>query len=73
MSAADDFDETLANIRARILEVTASANPDYSVGGRSISRGAYLSQLKDSYKEILALRQQADNGGAWEVRGYGIS
>jgi len=68
-SEAADWDTILGNLRARILEVTASPNPDYSIAGRSFSKGAYLAQLNEAYLKALQYRQQAD--GPFEVRSVG--
>lgn len=55
---------------ARIVEVTASANPDYSIAGRSFSKGAYLAQLTQqlkSLKEAIAIES-----GPYEIRSRGV-
>jgi peptidoglycan hydrolase-like protein with peptidoglycan-binding domain len=65
------LDTAIAQTIARIVEVTASANPDYSVAGRSISKGAYLAQLNQALKELRETRQQFD--GYFEVRTRGIA
>lgn len=74
MAEADDLQTILSQITTRITQVTASNNPDYSIAGRTISKGAYLSQLIAARKEIKAALQAAgDEGDAWEVRGVGIT
>ena len=63
---AQNISDAIDNITARIAEVTASTNPDYSVGGRSISKGAYLSQLIDALA-LLRVQEQTLSG-PWEVK-----
>jgi hypothetical protein len=70
MAASDDFDTILAQLRARILAVTAANNVDYTVGGKTVSKGTYLTQLRESYRELLNLRQDAD--GAWQIEARGV-
>lgn len=70
---AEDWDTIIAQIRRRIMDVTAAANPDYSVAGRSISKGAYLAQLTAAHEQAKHWRQMADNGGAWEIVSRGVS
>lgn len=69
MSAASDFDAILTQMRARILELTASQNPDVQVAGRTINKSQYLATLLAQYAETLKLQQQAD--GPFEVRSWG--
>lgn len=63
----------LEQIAARIVEITASANPTISVAGRTIGKTEYLATLMQAQKDLFAQLQQADalTNGAWEVRSYG--
>ena len=63
---AQNISDALDNIAARIKEVSESANPDYSVGGRSISKGAYLSQLMEALAQLRT--QEQTLSGPWEVK-----
>ncbi len=66
MSRASDISTAIDQICTRIKEITADPNPDYSVGGRSISKGAYLAQLMEA---LAALRQQEQTlSGPWEYK-----
>lgn len=68
-TAAENLETAITQITARIVEVTASAQPDYSDQGRTISRGTYLTQLQQSLKELLDLR--AKTGGPYMVVSQG--
>lgn len=68
-SRAENLDAIIDQTVARIKEVTASQNPDYSVAGRSISKGAYLATLTDQLFKLEQARQRAD--GPFEVRTVG--
>lgn len=72
MAYKDDLETARDQIAARIVEVTASANPDYSVGNRSISKGAYLAQLMDSLAKLedAILRADQTTNGPFEIRTY---
>lgn len=58
-------------IMARIVEVTASANPDYSIDGQSVSKAAYLSTLTAQLEPINTALQMADGG--FEIRSRGVT
>ena len=69
------YAENLATIRdqitARIIEVTASANPDYSVDGQSVSKAGYLATLTSQLESINKALQMADGG--FEIRSRGVT
>lgn len=65
-TALENLQTARDQIAARIVEVTASANPDYSVGGRSISKGTYLTQLGAELERLEKLIQRL--GGPYEIR-----
>lgn len=68
-TAAENLETSITQITARIVEVTASANPDYTENGRTISKGTYLTQLQQSLNELLALRPKI--GAPWIYRSRG--
>ena len=67
---SENLSTALDQLAARIVEVTASVNPDYSVGNRSISKGAYLLQLQQAFKEMQSMAQNAS--GSYEVKTRGM-
>jgi len=68
---AQQLDTAIDQIIARIIEVTASPNPDYLIAGRSISKSAYLATLDAQLITLEEARQRAD--GAFEIRSRGIT
>lgn len=74
MSLAATLQTALEQITERIAELTASQNPTYTVGGRTVNKGEYLEQLIRSQKELLSQIQAADvaENGPWEVRSFGV-
>lgn len=56
-----------AAITARIAEVLASANPDYSENGRSVSKTAYYNTLCEQRRKLIQDIQKAE--GPFEVCG----
>ena len=60
MSACQDFDTIITQLRARIIEITASQNPTYNVEGHSYSKGEYLEQLGRQLEQMMKLRSQAE-------------
>ena len=70
MSVATDLQTAYEQTVTRIKEVTASNNPDYSVAGRSYSKGAYLTQLLQALKDIKTAIQVED--GPFEVRSRSV-
>lgn len=65
----------ITQVAERIVEVTASANPDYSVAGRSISKGTYLTQLREAQRDLMEQLQLAYliESGPFEIRSRGIT
>lgn len=63
----------ISQILARIVEITASANPTISVAGRTIGKTEYLRELRDALRDLREQKALEDGGGAWEVRGRGVS
>lgn len=58
---ASSFLTTLkAQIEARLLEVTASAQPSYSIDGQSFSRAEYFQTLMDQYAAVQERIAQED-------------
>lgn len=55
----------------RILEVTASSQPDYSENGRSVSKGTYLQQLMDARARLNELIAQSS--GPYEIRSQAVT
>jgi hypothetical protein len=53
-------------IAARIVDITATPKPDYSIDGESISWGAYLTQLTQQLEALDKAIQRSD--GPFEVR-----
>lgn len=67
---AANLDTAIDQVVARIAEVTASAAPDYSIDGVSISKASYLQTLTGQLLALEQARQRAD--GAFEVQSLGI-
>lgn len=63
---AENLETSRDQIAARIASITASDNPDYTVGNRTISKAAYLATLTDQLEKINKALQTA--GGPWEIR-----
>ena len=67
--------ENLVTIRdqidARIIELTASINPDQSNQGRSVQLAGLLNTLLSQREAVNKLIAQADGPGM--VRSYGVS
>jgi len=61
-------------ITARITELLQNPKPDYSIGGKSVSWGAYLGELLGHQKELMEKLQIANliDNGPWEIRSYGM-
>lgn len=57
-TALENINTAIDQITARIVEVTASQQPDYSIDGQSVSKGSYLTQLQSTLSEFLTLRQR---------------
>lgn len=57
-AALDSLNTSIAQITARIAEVTASTQPDYSIDGEQVSAGTYLTQLQQTLDGLLAQRQR---------------
>jgi hypothetical protein len=66
---AENLETQIQQIDALIIEITADPRPDYSVQGRSMSFGTYLTQLVDTKTKLVALR--ATMGGPFLIRSYG--
>lgn len=62
---AQNLETTRDNIAALLAQITADPNPDYTVGNRTISKGAYMAQLVQQLAEINKQLQTA--GGSWEI------
>jgi len=58
---ATDLETALTQINTRILEITASPKPNYTVDGQSVKWGDYLKQLLESRK-LLAEEIQNEDG-----------
>lgn len=69
----EQIETSISQILARIVEITASANPTVSVAGRTIGKTEYLRELRDALRDLREQRALEENGGAWEVRGRGVS
>lgn len=67
---AENLATSIAQVGERIVEVTASANPDYTVGGRTISKGTYLTQLVAQLELLKQAQQRA--GGPFVVTSRGV-
>ncbi len=65
-----NLDTAISQVIQRIVDVTASANPDYSINGRSFSKASYLATLSGQLNVLRKARQEAD--GAFEVRSQGV-
>ncbi len=52
MAAIDDLTTARDQVAARIKEITASANPDYSEDGASYSKAQYLVILVQRLQEL---------------------
>ena len=61
-------------VAALIADLLANPKPDYSIGGKSVSWGAYLGQLLQSQKDLFAQLQTANlvDNGPFEIRTYGM-
>ena len=70
-TAAEKLVTARDQVLDRIIEVTASAGPDYTIDGQSVSKGTYLKQLAESLREYNLLIQQL--GGPFEVRSEGVT
>lgn len=55
-----------SNLEARIIEVTASAQPNYTVNGQSFAKADYLKTLMDQLKATREMIAK-DGGGYYEV------
>jgi uncharacterized coiled-coil DUF342 family protein len=58
-------------IAERIVELTASLNPDYSENGESVQNSAYLDSLMRQLEKIEEIIQAM--GGPFEQRARGIT
>jgi len=70
MSIQTDLETALEQIAARILEITESPKPSYSVDGQSVSWDAYLRTLIDSYERI---KKQLQSEDPFEVQSTGYN
>lgn len=71
IASSDNWDTIISQLETLILAVTASNNPNYSIAGRSYSKGDYLGQLMTAYEQAKARRQEAD--GAWQIDSRGVT
>ena len=71
----DTLRAQLDQVAALISDLVANPKPDYSIGGKSVSWGAYLGELLRSQKDLMDQLQLASilDGGPWEVRSRGVS
>lgn len=60
MAVMDDLILARDRAAARLAEALASAQPNYSIDGQSVSRGDYLEQLRKTISEINNLIAQVD-------------
>ena len=65
----EQCDTNIAQIQARIAELTAQLSPDHSIDGESYQTGALLGQLNDALDKQIALRRKL--AGPYSVRSYG--
>jgi len=70
MTVQADLETALEQIAARILEITESPKPSYSVDGQSVSWDAYLRTLIDSYER---LKKQIQSEEPFEVQSTGYN
>lgn len=55
MAYSDDLETIRENIAARIVSVTASDQPTYTDGSRTVDRAGYLRELMAQLKEVNEL------------------
>jgi len=70
----DQVRHQIDEVAALIADLLANPKPDYSIGGKSVSWGAYLGQLLQSQKDLMDQLQIANliDNGPFEVRSYGM-
>lgn len=71
MAALDSLIEARDNLAARIAEVTASSQPDYTEAGRTMNKGTYLTQLCDQLEKLDAAIARAS--GPYEIVTRGVT
>lgn len=68
-AALASLQQTQANIAARMAEITASQNPTYTVGNRTVSKTEYLTALVADLDAVTKSIQLL--GGPYIVRSRG--
>ena len=61
--------QALANIDAKILEITANPKPNYSIDGQTVNRGDFLKQLMDARRNLAELINIAEGPGEVVIEG----
>jgi hypothetical protein len=69
-TSLENLTAALANLDARLLEVTAAPKPSYGIDGKSVSWGEYFNNLMAARKGLmdLILREQNKVSGRRELR-----
>ncbi|MES2342315.1 MAG: hypothetical protein V4597_11600 [Pseudomonadota bacterium] len=70
LTRAQNLDVAIDNVVARILEVTSSPKPNYTLDGEQYEWSDYLDMLNRQLLVLEQARQRAD--GPFEVRSRGI-
>jgi len=71
MAYVDDLVTARNNIAALLKDITANPKPDYSIDGKSVSWGSYLTQLQEQLRNLDEAIMRGD--GSWEIESRGIS
>jgi hypothetical protein len=58
-SDLENMQTALANVSAKIAEITANVKPSYSIDGQSVSWSEYYRSLMDTRKAIIDAINQA--------------
>lgn len=67
-TSLENLRTALANVEARIVEVTAKPKPDYSLDGKSVSWSGYLNQLIESQAKLREAILAAEGPSEIHVR-----
>ena len=71
MAYLDDLTTARDQIAARLVEITASPKPSYTVDGQTVSWTAYLKELREAMSSLDAEILKAD--GPYEIRTQGFT
>jgi len=71
VALVDDLKTARDQLVARIVEITASPKPSYTVDGQTVSWTAYLKELREGLRQLEEEIRRAE--GPFEVRTQGFT